>query len=152
MMKRKFVDIQVIFHKMEQRNLAAALKFYCNRILEDAHSAEADTRATYDVLKAQLDRYSNLENDVDFLSGFSTQTKNVDFAGRIIYDEKDVEVFNFGKYKGKPVEEVLVTDPGYFSWIMNGDFPLYTKKVLTNIKLRALKKWLMVFATSGENH
>lgn len=140
MMKRKFVDIQVIFHKMEQRNLAAALKFYCNRTLEDAHSAEADTRATYDVLKAQLDRYANLENDVDFLSGFSSQTKNVDFAGRIIYDEKDVEVFNFGKYKGKPVEEVLVTDPGYFSWIMNGDFPLYTKKVLTNIKLRALKK------------
>jgi len=140
MMKRKFVDIQVIFHKMEQRNLAAALKFYCNRILEDAHSAEADTRATYEVLKAQLDRYANLENDVDFLSAFSSQTKNVDFAGRIIYDEKDVEVFNFGKYKGKPVEEVLVTDPGYFSWIMNGDFPLYTKKVLTNIKLRALKK------------
>jgi DNA polymerase-3 subunit epsilon len=140
MMKRKFIDIQVIFHKMEQRNLAAALKFYCNRTLEDAHSAEADTRATYDVLKAQLDRYANLENDVDFLSGFSSQTKNVDFAGRIIYDEKDVEVFNFGKYKGRPVEEVLAVDPGYFSWIMNGDFPLYTKKVLTNIKLRALKK------------
>jgi len=140
MMKRKFIDIQVIFHKMEQRNLAAAYKFYCNRTLESAHRAEGDTMATYEILKAQLDRYENLENDVDFLASFSTQTKNVDFAGRIIYDEKEVEVFNFGKYKGKPVEEVLATDPGYFGWIMNGDFPLYTKKVLTNIKLRALKK------------
>jgi DNA polymerase-3 subunit epsilon len=140
LMKRKFVDIQVIFHKMEQRTLAAAYKFYCNMILEDAHSAEADTRATYQILKAQLDRYANLENDVDFLSAFSAQTKNVDFAGRIIYDDKGVEVFNFGRYKGRPVEEVLDTDPGYFGWIMNGDFPLYTKKVLTNIRLRALRK------------
>jgi DNA polymerase-3 subunit epsilon len=140
MMKRKFIDIQVIFHKMEQRNLAAAYKFYCSRTLEAAHSAEADTIATYQVLKAQLDRYDNLENDVDFLAGFSALSKNVDLAGRIVYDEKKVEVFNFGKYKGRPVEEVLAADPGYFGWIMNGDFPLYTKKVLTNIKLRALKK------------
>ncbi len=140
MMKRKFIDIQVIFHKMEQRNLVAAYKFYCDRTLDAAHSAEADTIATYQVLKAQLDRYDNLENDVDFLAGFSALSKNVDLAGRIVYDEKDVEVFNFGKYKGRPVEEVLAADPGYFGWIMNGDFPLYTKKVLTNIKLRALKR------------
>jgi DNA polymerase-3 subunit epsilon len=140
LMKRKFIDIQVIFHKMEQRNLAAAYKFYCNRTLEEAHRAEADTIATYEVLKAQLDRYENLENDVDFLAAFSAQSKNVDFAGRIIYDDKGVEVFNFGKYKGRPVEEVLATDPGYFGWIVSGDFPLHTKKVLTNIKLRALKK------------
>jgi len=106
----------------------------------DAHSAEADTKATYEVLKAQLDRYGNLENDVDFLSEFSTQTKNVDFAGRIVYNEKGVEVFNFGKYKGQAVEEILQRDSGYFGWIMNGDFPLYTKKVLANIKLRTFGK------------
>ncbi len=138
--KRKFIDVQVIFHKMEQRTLAAAYQFYCQKVLEDAHSAEADTRATYEILKAQLDRYGQLENDVDFLSGFSTQNRSVDLAGRIIYDDKDVEVFNFGKYKGEPVEEVLKKDPGYFGWILNGDFPLYTKKVLTNIKLRAFGK------------
>ena len=138
--KRKFIDVQVIFHKMEQRTLAAAYKFYCQKELVEAHSAEADTHATYEVLKAQLDRYQNLENDVDFLSGFSTQNRSVDLAGRIIYNDKDIEVFNFGKYKGEPVEEVLKKDPGYFGWIMNGDFPLYTKKVLTNIKLRAFGK------------
>ena len=138
--KRKFIDVQVIFHKMEQRTLAAAYQFYCQKVLEDAHSAEADTRATYEVLKAQLDRYEHLQNDVDFLSGFSTQNRSVDLAGRIIYNDKDIEVFNFGKYKGEPVEEVLNKDPGYFGWILNGDFPLYTKKVLTNIKLRAFGK------------
>jgi DNA polymerase-3 subunit epsilon len=138
--KRKFIDVQVIFHKMEQRTLTAAYKFYCRKELEDAHSAEADTRATYEILKAQLDRYEILENDVDFLSGFSAQNRSVDLAGRIIYNDKDIEVFNFGKYKGEPVEEVLKKDPGYFGWIMNGDFPLYTKKVLTNIKLRAFGK------------
>ncbi len=138
--KRKFIDVQVIFHKMEQRTLAAAYQFYCQKVLEDAHSAEADTRATYEVLKSQLDRYEHLQNDVDFLSGFSTQNRSVDLAGRIIYNDKDIEVFNFGKYKGEPVEEVLNKDPGYFGWILNGDFPLYTKKVLTNIKLRAFGK------------
>jgi DNA polymerase-3 subunit epsilon len=138
--KRKFIDVQVIFHKMEQRTLAAAYKFYCQKELEDAHSAEADTRATYEILKAQLDRYDNLENDVNFLSGFSTQNRSADLAGRIVYNDKDIEVFNFGKYKGEPVEEILKKDPGYFGWIMNGDFPLYTKKVLTNIKLRAFGK------------
>ena len=138
--KRKFVDVQVIFHKMEQRTLSAAYKFYCNKELHDAHSAKADTRATFEILQAQLDKYENLENDINFLSDYSAQNKNVDFAGRIIYDENGVEVFNFGKYKGIAVEEVLRTDTGYFGWIMNGDFPLYTKKVLTNIKLRSFGK------------
>ncbi len=138
--KRKFIDVQVIFHKMEQRTLIAAYKFYCQKDLENAHSAEADTRATYEILKAQLDHYEHLQNDVDYLSAFSTQNRSVDLAGRIIYNDKDIEVFNFGKYKGEPVEEVLKKDPGYFGWILNGDFPLYTKKVLTNIKLRAFGK------------
>jgi len=137
--KRKFVDVQVIFMKMEQRTLGAALKFFCNKSLENAHSAEADTRATYEVLQSQLDRYSSLENDILKLAEFSAHTKNADFAGRIIYNEKDEEVFNFGKYKGKPVTEVLAQDPGYYGWMMQGDFPLYTKKVLTAIKLSALK-------------
>ena len=134
------LDVQVIFHKMEQRTLSAAYKFYCKKDLIDAHSAEADTRATYEILKAQLDRYDVLHNDIDELSAFSTQHKSADLAGRIIYNDKDIEVFNFGKYKGKAVEEVLNTDPGYFSWILKGDFPLYTKKVLTTIKLRAFGK------------
>jgi DNA polymerase-3 subunit epsilon len=140
MSRRKFIDVQVIFHKMEQRTLSAAYKFYCEKDLEEAHTAEADTRATYEILKAQLDRYGDLENSVEFLSGFSAQKRNVDFAGRIILNDRDVEVFNFGKYKGEPVEEVLRKDPGYFGWILNGDFPLHTKKVLTNIKLRAFGK------------
>jgi DNA polymerase-3 subunit epsilon len=138
--RRKFIDVQVIFHKMEQRTLSAAYRFYCQKNLEDAHSAEADTRATYEILKAQLDRYNDLENNVEFLSGFSAQKRNVDLAGRIILNDRDVEVFNFGKYKGEPVEEVLQKDPGYFGWILNGDFPLHTKKVLTNIKLRTFGK------------
>ena len=137
--RRKFIDVQTIYHKTEQRNLSAAYKFYCGKNLEDAHSALADTAATYEVLKAQLDKYPNLENSVDFLAKFSTQNKNVDLAGRIIYNDKGVEVFNFGKYKGKPVEEVLQHDTGYYGWIMNGDFPLNTKQVLTRIKLRGKK-------------
>jgi len=138
--KRKFVDVQVIFHKMEQRTLIAAYKFYCDKDLKEAHTAEADTRATYEILQAQLDQYKNLENDINWLSDFSAQTKNVDFAGRIIYNDKGLEVFNFGKYKGIPVEEILKKDTGYFGWIVNGDFPMYTKKVLTSIKLRAFGK------------
>ena len=134
--KRKFIDIQTIFHKMEQRTLVAAYKFYCNKDLNDAHSASADTRATYEVLKAQLDRYSSLENDVDYLSKFSSQNRNVDLAGRIVLNDQNVEVFNFGKYKGQPVEEVLRRDIGYFGWMMQGDFPQNTKNVLSNIKLR----------------
>lgn len=134
--RRRFVDVQTIFHKMEQRTLSAAYKFYCGKDLDDAHSANADTRATYEVLKAQLDKYPSLQNDIDFLSKFSTHNRNIDLAGRIVYNDNNVEVFNFGKYKGIPVEEVLKTDSGYFGWILNGDFPQNTKKVLTNIKLR----------------
>jgi DNA polymerase III, epsilon subunit and related 3''-5'' exonucleases len=138
--KRKFIDVQTIFHKMEQRTLSAAYKFYCNKDLENAHSAEADTIATYEVLMSQLDMYSNLQNDIDFLSEFSAKTRNVDFAGRIIFNDKDVEVFNFGKHRGRPVVEVLAAEPGYYAWMMNGDFPLYTKKVLTRIKLSMMQK------------
>ena len=136
MKKRKFIDVQTIFHKMEKRTLEAAYKFYCDKNLNDAHSAEADTRATYEVLQAQLDRYNNLKNDIDWLSKFSAHNKNADFAGRIIFNDKGEEVFNFGKYKGQKVTDVLEKDPGYYGWMMNGDFPLFTKKVLTNIKLR----------------
>jgi len=138
--RKKFIDVQVIFMKMEPRTLSAAYKFFVNKDLDNAHSAEADTRATYEVLQAQLDHYPNLENDMGKLAEFSAQTRNVDFAGRIVLDENDVEVFNFGKYRGKPVSEVLDKDPGYYGWMMNGDFPLYTKKVLTNIKLASIKK------------
>lgn len=135
--RRKFIDVQVIYHKLEQRTLSAAYKFYCGKNLEDAHTAEADTRGTYEVLKAQLDRYPDvLENDINFLSEYSSYNKNVDFAGRIVYDDKGVEVFNFGKYKGMPVAEVLQRDPGYYGWVLNGDFTLNTKNVLTKIRLR----------------
>ena len=138
MRKRKFVDVQTIFHKMEQRTLSAAYRFYCDKCLEDAHTAAADTFATYEVLKAQLDRYNEkLENNVEFLSKFSTQNNNADFAGFIVYDDKGVEVFNFGKNKGIPVEQVLKEQPGYYAWMLNSDFPLYTKKILTEIKLRS---------------
>lgn len=134
--KRKFIDIQVIFHKKEQRTLGAAYKFYCDKNLEDAHTAEADTRATYEVLKAQLDRYADLPNDVDELSKYSSHNRNADFLGRIIYDDEGIEIFNFGKYKGQRVTEVLKKDQGYYAWMMNGQFPLHTKNVLTSIKLR----------------
>lgn len=134
--KRKFIDVQNIFHKMEQRTLVAAYRFYCDRELEEAHSAEADTLATYEVLKAQLDRYPELENDVDFLAKYTEQNRCADYAGRILYDKDGVEVFGFGKYKGRSVAEVFREEPGYYSWMMNGDFPKYTKKVITEIRLR----------------
>jgi len=137
LMKRKFVDVQTIFHKKEQRTLSAALKFYCDKELIDAHSAEADTRATYEILQAQLDRYEDLENNIEFLSEFSSFGNNVDFAGRMVYNEDNQEVINFGKHKGRIAEEVLREDPGYYGWIMQGDFPLHTKKCFTNIKLRS---------------
>ncbi len=140
--KRKFVDVQVIFHKMEQRTLSAAYKFYCDQSLEDAHTAEADTRATYEVLKAQLDRYPDLVNDITFLSDYSTFGRNVDFAGRMVYDDNGVELFNFGKYKGMPVAEVLQKDSGYYGWIMGNDFTLNTKSMLTKIRLREQCKML----------
>ncbi len=135
--RRRFVDVQNIFHKLEQRTLVAAYKFYCQKDLTDAHSAEADTRATYEVLKAQIDKYSELENDVDALAEFSTRASTADFAGFVIYDEAGVETFGFGKYKGQSVEKVFATDQGYYSWMMNGSFPLYTKKVISEIRLRA---------------
>ena len=136
--KVRLIDAQTIFHKMERRNLAAAYKFYCGKNLEDAHTAEADTRATYEVLMSQLDRYPELQNDVAFLSDYSSFNKNVDFAGRMVYDDKGVEVFNFGKYKGMPVADVLKRDPGYYSWILNSDFTLNTKAMLTKIRLREI--------------
>ncbi|MHA6281192.1 exonuclease domain-containing protein [Salinimicrobium sp. CAU 1759] len=133
------VDVQTIFHKMEQRTLAAAYKFYCGKDLEGAHSAAVDTEATYEVLKSQLDMYEDkLQNDVKWLSEFSSQKNCADIAGFIIYDKKGREVFSFGKYKGKCVEDILEQEPGYFGWFQNADFPLYTKKVLTAIKLRKL--------------
>jgi DNA polymerase-3 subunit epsilon len=138
--KRKLIDVQTIFHKMEQRTLSAAYKFYCNESLENAHAAMADTKATYEVLKAQLEKYDELENDMAFLEKFSTHHKHADFMGRIILNKKDEEVINFGKYKGETVESVLEKDPGYYGWIMNADFPLYTKKIFTEIRLRSFNK------------
>ena len=137
--KCRFIDVQNIFHRMEQRTLVAAYKFYCGKDLTQAHSAEADTLATYEVLKAQKDRYSELQNDVEFLSEFSARSQNVDFAGRIIYDDKGVEVFNFGKHKGRSVAEVFRTEPSYYAWIMIGDFPLFTILVIRAIRVREMK-------------
>ena len=146
---RRFVDVQNIFHKMETRNLSAAYKFYCEKELINAHSAEADTIATYEILKAQLDRYAEVSfkdrkgnetkpvvNDIKALSDFSFGLKNVDLIGHIIYNEKNVEVFNFGKHKGKPVAQVLKNEPSYYDWMMKGEFPLSTKRVLTILKLK----------------
>jgi DNA polymerase-3 subunit epsilon len=151
--KHKFIDVQAIFHKMEKRTLAAAYKFYCNTDLVDAHSAMADTRATYEVLKAQLDVYKDavyddgkgvktvpIVNDVEKLSEFSSYDRNVDFVGRIVYDDNGVEVFNFGKNKGVPVEKVFREQPGYYGWMMESEFPLYTKKVLTKLRLKMMNK------------
>jgi DNA polymerase-3 subunit epsilon len=138
MKNRVSIDVQTIFHKKEERTLSAAYKFYCNASLENAHSAEADTIATYEVLKAQLDRYDDLENDAKWLSEFTTRKKSVDFAGFIALNNEGKEIFTFGKNKGQLVEEVLEKEPGYYGWIQGADFPLYTKKVLTGIKLRKL--------------
>lgn len=145
---RKLIDVQNIFHIMEPRNLTAAYKFYCNKPLENAHSAEADTLATYEIFKAQLIRYQNTEvedekgnrfnpvkNDMSVLSTLTSRTKNADLAGRIVFNDKDVEVFNFGKHKDKSVKEVFEKEPSYYNWMMQGDFPLYTKKIITQIRL-----------------
>ena len=142
MKNRVAIDVQNIFHKMEQRTLSAAYKFYCDKSLENAHSAEADTVATYEVLKAQIERYDELENDVKFLAEFSSRKEFADFAGFISYNKNGEECFAFGKHKNKRVEDVLNEEPGYFGWLLNADFPLYTKKVLTGIKLRALNNKL----------
>jgi DNA polymerase-3 subunit epsilon len=135
---RNAIDVQNIFHKMEQRTLVAAYKFYCDKDLTNAHSAAADTKATYEVLKSQLDRYADLPNDMKDLAEFSSRNKRADFAGFIGYNDDGVEIFTFGKHKGKLVEAVMDKEPGYYGWIQNADFPLYTKKVLTQIKLRKL--------------
>jgi DNA polymerase-3 subunit epsilon len=150
---RRFVDIQNIFHKMEPRNLKAAYKFYCGKDLINAHSAEADTMATYEILLAQLDRYQDVAiddrkgkpyypvvNDIKALSEFSNASRNVDLIGHIVFNEKDVEVFNFGKHKGKAVSQVFRDEPSYYDWIMKSEFPLSTKKVVTVIKLRGFNK------------
>lgn len=142
MKSNKSIDVQTIFHKMEQRTLSAAYKFYCGKNLDDAHSAEADTLATYEILKSQLDRYEDLENDANFLAEFSSRKKFADFAGFIVFNKNGEECFSFGKHKGKLVTEILDKEPGYFGWILNADFPLYTKKVLTSIKLRAFNNKL----------
>lgn len=133
--KRKVVDVQNIFHRMEQRTLSAAYTFYCNKSLEDAHTAEADTVATWEVLKAQVDRYDEVEGNMDFLAEFSNRQKIADVAGFIAFNDEGVEVFTFGKYRNTPVRDVLKENPGYFSWMQQADFPLYTKKILTRIKL-----------------
>ncbi|MCW8311830.1 exonuclease domain-containing protein [Sphingobacterium thalpophilum] len=150
---RSFVDVQNIFHQMEQRTLKAAYKFYCNAELENAHTAEADVRATYEVLKAQLTKYEGaafedrhgtvtypVVNDVDALHEFTNLSKPVDFAGRIVYNEDGLETINFGKHKGRPIIEVFEQEPSYYAWMQNGDFPLYTKKVLENIWIRYKKE------------
>lgn len=142
MKNRVAVDVQTIFHKMEQRTLSAAYKFYCDEDLEGAHGAEADTRATYEVLKAQIAKYDEIENDTKFLAEFSSRKQFADFAGFIVYNKQGEECFSFGKHKGKLVTEVLEAEPGYFGWLLNADFPLYTKKVLTAIKLRSFNNKL----------
>jgi DNA polymerase III subunit epsilon len=135
---RRLVDVQNIFHLLEPRTLAGAYKFYCNKELVNAHQAEADIIATYEILTAQLDKYEQLKNDISFLSEFSARSNNADLAGRIVFNEKGIEVFAFGKHKDKAVEEVFKFEPSYYDWMMNGDFPLSTKKVITAIRLKAL--------------
>ena len=131
----RMIDSQVIYHKKEPRNLSAALKFYCNKDLENAHSALDDTIATYEVFKAQLDRYDDLEPNMDFLNEYTKRNNNLDFAGKIRIDSDNDAIFAFGKYAGQKVTDVFKSDKGYYSWIMKGDFPEYTKKIFTKLKL-----------------
>ena len=138
--KVRFIDVQNIFYKKEPRTLVAAYRFYCGKELDGAHSAACAIRATYEVLQAQLDRYDDLENDVEWLQDFTRMNRNVDPMGAMVYDDKNRPVFNFGKYKARPVTEVLTQDPSYYSWMMNGDFALSTKHVLTQLKLAMMKK------------
>jgi DNA polymerase-3 subunit epsilon len=137
---RKFVDVQGIFHKKEERTLSAAFKFYCGKSLENAHSAEADINATYEILEAQLEKYPDLKGDVSFLHGFTSRSRRVDFAGRFIYSEKNTVVFNFGKHTGKVAEDVFKSEPQYYDWMMRGDFSLHTKKIITEIFQKAKTK------------
>ena len=135
--KFKLVDAQTIFHKMEPRNLTAAYKFYCRKELTNAHSAEADVLATFEVLDAQVAHYEELPNEIAGLSEFSHHSRFADLAGFIAFDDDTKEIFTFGKYKGQRVKDVFQKDLGYYGWIQNADFPLYTKKVLTGIQLRS---------------
>ena len=134
----KCIDVQNIFHKMEKRTLGAAYKFYCQKDLIDAHSSKADTLATFEVLEAQIEKYSELENNVDFLSDFSSRNKSVDLAGFIIYNKDNIPCFSFGKHKGKTVDFIIENEPGYLGWILNSDFPMHTKKILTKLRLSKL--------------
>jgi len=134
MKDRVSIDVQVIFHKKEQRTLGAGYQFYCGKELEDAHSAAADAQATYEILLAQIEKYDDLENDIDTLSEFASYKKQLDFSGFIVLNEAEEPLFSFGKYKNQKVLDILKRDPGYYSWILNADFPLYTKKVLKEIK------------------
>lgn len=136
------IDVQNIFHKMEQRTLSAAYQFYCGKSLDNAHSSKADTLATFEVLESQIEKYDDLENNVSFLSDFSKRGKNVDLAGFIKYNEDNIPCFSFGKHKGKTVDYVLENESGYFGWLLNADFPMYTKKVLTQIRLNKLNNKL----------
>lgn len=138
----KFIDVQTIYHKKEQRTLSAGYQFYCGKDLEGAHSAEADTLATYEILLAQIDKYDDIGTNVADLSEFSSHKKRADFAGFIQFNDKEEEIFTFGKYKNRKVLDVLSENPGYYNWIINADFPLYTKKVLTNIRLKSLNNKL----------
>lgn len=133
---RQLIDVQTIYHKMEQRTLVAAYKYYCGKNLEDAHSAFADTRATFEVLKAQLDHYPTLKNDTEYLAQFSSQNNNLDLAGRIIQDDKHQAIFNFGKYKGLKVKDVFAKDLGYYDWMMRGNFSQNTKDVITGLRIK----------------
>lgn len=134
--KRNFIDVMVIFMKKEPRNLEAAYKFYCNKELENAHSAEADIKATYEVFKAQTHHYDDLNTDVESISKYSSQNKYVDFAGRLIRDENDNVIINFGKHKGKNINHVFEKDTAYYDWIQKNDFPLYTKKMFTELYIK----------------
>ena len=140
MKNRKMVDVQKIFHQMEQRTLAAAYKFYCNKSLENAHSAEVDAAATAEILEAQIERYPQLGNNIDSIIKIVGDDSIIDFARRFIYDDKGVEVFNFGKHKGRPVSEVLKAEPQYYDWMMKGEFPMNTKQKLTEIYTRSMLK------------
>jgi DNA polymerase-3 subunit epsilon len=140
MKNRRLIDVQTIFHKMEQRNLSAAVKFYCGKEMVHAHSAEADIKATYEVFQAQLEKYTDLQKDINFLHTFSSHTNNADLSGKIVYNEQHEEIFNFGKHKGKLVDEIFKKEPSYYDWMMKGEFPLHTKKVITAIRLRAFNQ------------
>ena len=130
---RKFVDVQGVFHKKEERTLSAAYKFYCGKELVGAHGAEADIKATYEILEAQLEKYPDLKGDTTYLHNFTSRSRRVDFAGRFVYNDKNNIVFAFGKHNGKSAEEVFKVEPSYYNWMMNGEFSLHTKKIITEI-------------------